>query len=373
MRVSLTRGVPLKTAGNALTASLLLGTLFGFGGILFSLTNPSAPLTRVRAVFFSGNQPVATDAGMPYLGPQWCAGDCEGSHPVCYKTGQRVRLGVELEVDRWHPSGPVWVVGRDMLGTEFRGEGWIRNNQCVINDLRASRNLPARVRVYEPYEIAWRVSFNGGRSYVRAGITQHRLYVTLDAPRCTPLHESVLDISCRAAAGGSNQSDVVWRIWRAFAARTEAGELRGIHCRQWSGQLLRYWLTEDQQTVAQNHSVEQLLQTGVGTCQAWTELLQQALQAQGVAGVETVCVVPPPGCAGFVMRAGLRAQGNAHPPRYYVNHALVEWDRNFYDPSYGNGPYRGATETAAIAAWRRSTVAGVLYRDVAHSQTMAAR
>ena len=106
---------------------------------------------------------------------------------------------------------------------------------------------------------------------------------------------------------------------------------------------------------------------------SWTELLQQALQAQGVAGVETVCVVPPPGCAGFVMRAGLRAQGNAHPPRYYVNHALVEWDRNFYDPSYGNGPYRGATETDAIAAWRRSTVAGVLYRDVAHSQTMAAR
>lgn len=58
---------------------------------------------------------------------------------------------------------------------------------------------------------------------------------------------------------------------------------------------------------------------------------------------------------------GVRAQGNSNPRSYFNNHAILQHNNSYYDPSYGTGPFSNSSE------WANASVAGLgvylVYRD----------
>jgi hypothetical protein len=132
---------------------------------------------------------------------------------------------------------------------------------------------------------------------------------------------------------------------------------------------------------------------GVGTCQAWTQLLDRTLRAQGITTAETVVVNPARAEAGngvgFLMKTrtflaqsssslapgGLadswqvHGQGTPDPPRGFVNHFLLLVDGGYYDPSYGTGPFRGESEEEAKRSWERMTLGAFVVEQVSAGRT----
>jgi hypothetical protein len=67
-----------------------------------------------------------------------------------------------------------------------------------------------------------------------------------------------------------------------------------------------------------------------------------------------------PGTAPYVYKIGTDAndmigvagQGNANPPPAFLNHFIVEYGGQYYDPSYGTGPF------ADQSAWENASLDG---------------
>ncbi|MEI6084785.1 MAG: hypothetical protein WCS70_10830 [Verrucomicrobiota bacterium] len=337
---------------------------------------------RVTAVTFLDSHAVASDAGQVLAAPHWTTG---ASHPVCYTRRARPHLAVTLHTAPNFSGKTAIVAASADNGLQFYGTGCATGSSLVITRMTADRKLANAVTRYDPLTIAWWVSFDDGRSFHGAGRTRHRLYVTFDEPGLQPLRETLLDIGCRGASGCRDASTTVAGVWRQFSQRNADGTLPGLH--RVDGHLLRYWLDEytplASRVVNQCHSLNAMLAPdanhgileGVGTCQAWSELLESTLRAQGIRNVEVLSIVPPDLKTGFlintlgflgrhppVIAQVIHGQGTPNPPYAFFNHSLVEVNGALYDPSYGNGPFTGPTLTEAVGAWETATV-GALVRD----------
>jgi hypothetical protein len=146
------------------------------------------------------------------------------------------------------------------------------------------------------------------------------------------------------------------------------------------------------------NGIEDLLATGDGRCGSFQELLYFVLKCQGIASTPRG-VYAPKGAAGGVAAAkadylatysadpdtiyfipgidairdvffvknwtlstaarwtvtdlaGLPGQGNPNPIGIFADHALIEYDGEIYDPSYGTGPF------ASIVAWEDASIDG---------------
>ena len=134
------------------------------------------------------------------------------------------------------------------------------------------------------------------------------------------------------------------------------------------------------------NGVKDLLATGDGRCGAYQELFYEVLRIQGIASTQKT-VFAPKGAAGGVAAAkadhlatygtdpdtiytggirdvffvknwtlstaarwtvtdlsGVPAQGKSDPIGIFADHALIEYDGEIYDPSYGTGPFAGILE-----------------------------
>ncbi len=55
---------------------------------------------------------------------------------------------------------------------------------------------------------------------------------------------------------------------------------------------------------------------------------------------------------------GIPGQNNPNPPGSFENHFIVLFNNQYYDPSYGDGPYGGQTLDIAHAAWEDASIDG---------------
>jgi hypothetical protein len=364
----------------------------------------------LQCLSFLGGHDVSSDEGHPYTAPQWTASVLPGNvvkkpttgFPVCYTRGAVMHVSAEFHLQRAVNQHGVRVVGKGPDGLKFIAQVNVANDHFSIANVRANTKLSGAVQFFDPFRIRWKVSFDEGTTWIPAGTTENRLYVTLSKPETEPLYETLLDIGCRHATGCADSSTATSAIWHSFQKRNADGTLPGVARKsvdgfgQPDGHTMRYWLEEKDplnlQLSEKCHELRDLLNphpvdsrlNGVGTCQAWTELLEDVLKAQGIADVEQVVVTPANGRtylgAGFLVKTRafyeaclrnlpvtdlqemlstlptIHGQGTVNPPTGFVNHSLVLVSGTYYDPSYGNGPFTGVNDTEAKHAWERATL-----------------
>jgi hypothetical protein len=230
-------------------------------------------------------------------------------------------------------------------------------------ELTSSGPLPNEVGCFDTANIEFYAA-SPGEAMSSAGTSRNTLYVTLDDPSGTPAYWTLLDISCRAAAGSTTQEAVVTRSFVPFTSRALT--------RKRDGSGLTYWNPDT--TTATNTQL--LLSSGdaSGQCGSWSEFLIDMYKVHGITASEKVLVVRTipdwqGSRAGFLVKnwnfvgagsqpapfthvmwtecvkqPGIPGQRNANPPPAFFNHFIVRSFGKFYDPSYGGGPIAGHTE-----------------------------
>lgn len=378
-----------------------------------------ASKVTVQELTFLGGHRVASDSGVRYSFPSWRDTSHDGTanqpgedhFPVCYTRGSFVRVMATIRARGFADGRKARVVGLGTSGLRFETTAEVTGGRIFLLVILSDRPLPDAVRFYDPFRIDWKVSLDGGTTWLTAGATENRLYATLADPKTKPLYETLLDIGCRNAGGLSDASSVIAAVWNDFANRNADGTLPGVKRKamdgfnQHDGIAMRYWFEEGSplnRSVSDHcHQLRSILDSssedralnGVGTCQAWTELFEHTLRAQGIVTAETVVVNPARAAAGvgvgFLMKTRaflaqsspslapvgvadlweVRGQGTPNPPRGFVNHFLLLVEGAYYDPSYGTGPFRGATDDEAKHCWERVTLGAFVVDQVAAGET----
>jgi hypothetical protein len=184
------------------------------------------------------------------------------------------------------------------------------------------------------------------------------VYVTYGAPvQGTQLFHTVVHIGCNKAKGisGPNKDqEIVDAIWSEFADRDVK--------RADGGSSLSYWKGQNPEGF-----VPGLVRTRDGNCGAWARFMRETIKSQGISGarvkgIQTTCPqwgkltiggqdVP---IYGQLVVRDQPAQGGSPSRRIFSNHALVEHNSLFYDPSYGGNPYQSLVE------WQNDTIETLL-------------
>jgi len=167
----------------------------------------------------------------------------------------------------------------------------------------------------------------------------------------TWIYETLLYLTCRAANGESDETNVVRYIWRDVA---------DLDVRRIDGQQLTYWKDNKmgaRQTIG-------LLSKTNGNCEAWASFLRDSLLSHGIIAHKIMAF--PIADGGILVRNwrfkeeshgfppypyivgmdafdewGIAGQGNPNPPGYFNGHWITEWRSTYYDPSYGTKPVSG--------------------------------
>ena len=138
------------------------------------------------------------------------------------------------------------------------------------------------------------------------------------------------------------------------------------------GTPMTYWGTIP--LPSQCQTLAGLLAQADGSCVAWSQLFDQALEVQGIDSASVVEVTANPnivpGAEQFLVKDwtftglgtsgnsdfpyivgidamnedGVPGQGNVEPPPAFENHFVVRFGGQIYDPSYGIGPFNSENE-----------------------------
>jgi len=260
-------------------------------------------------------------------------------------------------------------------------------DELTITNVLAEAPLPNEIGFVGPMIITWRVSRDDGVTWLCGAKSDNRVYVLLGQPLLPSLYETVVHLGCSNAGTLTNPDQVLAAVWSDFTDRdVRRKPIDGFNTPD--GVQMKYWNPPG--------SASQTLQgmladpNGNGTCVTWSQLLQETLRAQGIGGAQIYELTPVytddpefgsnrgvmlvenwrfigagsvlPGCEPFthlesetVDESGVLGQGNADPPGGFYNHFIGYYDGEWYDPSYGAGPYADQVswEDASIDGYRK--------------------
>ncbi|NJL26869.1 MAG: hypothetical protein HC897_02795 [Thermoanaerobaculia bacterium] len=274
------------------------------------------------------------------------------------------------------------------------------NGRITASGLITTGPLPDEIRRFDPFEIAWQVSLDDGASWLEAGKSENRLFVTLADPITSPLYETLLDVGTRNANGQTTDEGAVAAIWADFA-----GPIPGVrrklldgHNRA-DGTEMRYWVEEGSPIYPEVFAFCQTFQAminptpddprlnGIGTCNAWARVFHETIRAQGITDSKIVFVTANQPGATFLVKnwdftlsgsapvvctpfshlrsetsdlLGIAGEGTLNPPAEFPSHFIVLFNDKYYDPSYGAGPFGGSTGLEARLAWENASIDGFL-------------
>lgn len=343
------------------------------------------------------------DYGTPHWLDNNLDGDAEdgGEHayPAAYTRDGLVKLtSLRFGVT---PSGldlddvPVRGFGPD--GVVFEATGYTSGSQLIVpGTITAAAALPNTVVYYAAFEIVWEVALDGVHYYA-AGTSYNPMYVTYNDPLGAGL-ESYFYIGTQAAHGQAAVQDVVDAIWAEFAD-LEVFNVYGEQLGYYRGQLCASDCTY--------YSADTLVYYTNSQCGGWADLLIQCIRTQGISGTQFITIEPrgtpflpldcgswPQPAAGFLVNdyffqiglpgpcppypfefndpcgyysawpqprvtdmVGIPGQDNPNPASWFARHFIVKFNGQYYDPSYGAGPFSGTTEEATLA-WEQGAMAG---------------
>ena len=280
----------------------------------------------LKSVTFSGTgyEGVLQDNGNAYGSPQWvdnsnppngnATDSGDDDFPVCYLRNTDV------------VAKPVFtMVGAGSGSYEIKGTGAAAggvsltfpptnasfSGGTLTATLTSSNALPNLIEDLSPLTINWEYSPNGGKSWIPDGASANRVYVILAKPvGNVQLYESVLDISCRNAAGTAVVATAVADIWKNFQSAPHSNPVQGVKRKAIDGYNvadgveMTYW----NPVVNSCQSMAAMLASanGDGTCVAWSSLFQATLEVQGITGTSILEITADqninPNADGFLVK-----------------------------------------------------------------------
>ncbi len=334
---------------------------------------------RIHQVEFSGDHTVIQDNGSAYMGADWLDanddgdGNDAGDHrfPIAYTRSQTVQI-----------SGARFLMGTDVtMSILVRGTGdftfgpvtvSVSGDKATATGLAASSPLPGEVRFYNPLNIDWEISFDGGASYYGTGTSDNRIYVTLRDPVGGYRHETLYHVGSSNAQGATDEHTVIANVWGDFTDRdVRRKPIDGFNATD------NHQLTYYASYLTGNLTTPALLAFGDGQCGSWARFFLDILKVQGVdQSGDFVLVRPSDASEGFLVNdwtfsgagvsgdvdypflnipdavmyydthygwrysdvsddAGAPGQGTSNPASMFGNHQFVFLGGVYYDPSYG--------------------------------------
>ncbi len=349
---------------------------------------------RIKEITFSDNHTVERDTLGSFSSPEWQSMVAAADNaPLCYTRDTKIKMTVKFAVTRQPTaSEPVQIEGEVSIGSSTMqwtkiitvGSG---DTEVSATNMASNIELPNEVNCYDPLTIAWRAN-PASTGWSSAGSSSHIVYVVLADPSGTPVYWTLIDISCRAAAGKTTEDDVVANAYRPFQSRALT--------RKRDSQNLTYWNPDT--TTTTNTSQLLARANGSGQCGAWAEFLIDMYKCHGISSADKVYIVrnqrrteaflvknwnfigtgshSPPWThtlgAECVVLPGVSGQRNPNPPPAFENHFIVIHNGQFYDPSYGSTPFANQTtwENASIDGLFKPGTPGLAgYKKSAHSTT----
>ncbi len=226
----------------------------------------------------------------------------------------------------------------------------------------STNTLPNRVDCVDNWTIAWEHKLEDG-TWVNADSTAHLLYLTLRAPQAD-VYFTLLDISCRAAAGKTSENDLVAFSFLPFTTHTD--DNNGFPRKGDDVKLTYYLDGVDTPADDNTYTTEGILRSpdGTGRCGGWASLLIHMWKIHGVTATQRWFVravatefadmdkrflvknidfsspgtlvgrYPYQGAAGLKLD-GAPGQGKKNPQFDFGDHVVVKHGGKLYDPSYG--------------------------------------
>lgn len=330
-------------------------------------TTEPCPLSMIHAelvveeITFLDNHVVEQDTLGDFPSPEWVRGRSVSTNsPVCYTRNKPVKVDVKFKVVRGPSASEVVTIqGEARAGSVnmlFSGSVNVSpsDSYVTLSSVSASNNLPNEVDCLDMFDIKWKYN-PANTSLVSAGNSSHLIYVTFDDPSGTPPYWTLLDISCRAAAGEATEAGLVSKAYAPFQGRALN--------RKRDGRGLTYWNPD---TTTCTNTRELLAHAdGSGQCGSWSELLIDMFKCHGITSAAKIYIGKsiPAGTIGFLVKdwnfigsgtgaapwthimgsecvdlPGVPGQRNPNPPGGFFNHFIVLHDGQLYDPSYGSAP-----------------------------------
>jgi hypothetical protein len=335
----------------------------------------------LKEIAFTGNNPVDNDTAGNFPAPEWKTGRAQDKQaPVAYVRNMKVALDATFAVDAAPSVGEaVEITGKAIFGSaslEWTGTVTVKPGDAEAKvSLESAKTLPDEVGCFEAVDIAWQ-SKPKGRPSASAGTSRNILYVTLGKPSGTPNYWTLLDISCKGAAGARDENALVKGCFQPFT-RT-LGDGKGFK-RKRDGKELSYYKQGAGTPGSGVYTCADLLSRADGTarCGAWGEFLVAMHKVHGITSSQAIGMVPasasllivrncafPGSGSGIVPNThkgmtecikndGIPGQGKDNPQFTFSDHALVRHSTGIYDPSYGVGPLRN------LKAWEDAGVGGI--------------
>ena len=357
------------------------------------------------------------DNTVTYSGPHWYDHDLDGnaspsttgdrSCPAAYKKSSTPKLDASFLI----PLAGEGEAVRAMAVITQRGGGNLilplttlsrvsTGATFVMPATAATAAFENAVRCYNagaadgdpitPLKIEWKVKI-GDAPLATFAKTRHTLYLTYDDPKKTNKgttdirEETLFYIGCRyAPAAASGQQAVVDAVFNHFKTLNVQRVKKSTATPD--GNAMTYW-----KGLNPPADTKGLLSSGDGKCGAWARFFVDVLRAQGIDSDLRTITPPAHGPAqqaaliadikaafgvsqtgDMVEQAlyvknwdlsagpffatdeiGIPGQGNNNPHSAFKDHSLVKFGSQYYDPSYGAGPFADMQtwESASIATY----------------------
>jgi len=349
---------------------------------------PCCSAVAIKELAFTGNNVIEKDTTGNFVPPEWVDGRAQTDQaPVAYARNRRISFNAKFRVTTaaCRSGESVAVRGTATFGSaslEWTGTVTVNPGDAeVAVSLTSNNPLPNEVGIFESSDISWQMN-PCGQGWGGAGTSRNVIYVTLGNPSGTPNYWTLLDLSCRAAAGETTAAGVITKAFDSLRSRA-------IN-RKRDGHDLTYW---NPQNACTSTNTAQLLAAanGAGQCGSWAEFLIDMYKVHGITNGDKILIVrtqaawaansegflvkhwvfdhPPASSASSYTHwvpsqcrpgAHLPGQRNSAPPPAFYNHFIVRADGKFWDPSYGAGPFTDhlSWENAAIDGLFRDAPAG---------------
>lgn len=336
----------------------------------------------IEELKFSGNNLVEQDTLGNFLQPEWQMGRAQAKQaPVAYARATRISCTPKFKITtapcRMETVAVKGTATFGALSLEWAGTVTVNPGDTLVEAPTAfssNKPLPNEVGIFDPCDITWQAN-PGNAGWGPAGVTNNVMYVTLGNPVSTN-YWTLLDISCRAAAGKANENDFIESSFAPFAGRL--GDGNGFK-RKRDGTELTYYKFGSDTPSASVFLCSDLLSRadGTGRCGAWARFLVAMHEVHGVTSSKVIGVVPKSagllivknctfsstgslptpfthkGVSECVKDDGLPGQGKSNPQFTFGDHALVQHLTGIYDPSYGVGP------KPDIKTWEDGGIVGI--------------
>jgi len=227
---------------------------------------------------------------------------------------------IETVIDGTGFGGNLEQVGElKISGTKITGEFIIKTAQEKIGTHTISWKWEGDIELEDA---------PGGQIKTDLGESEHTIYIVGGIPNTNVrAYEYAVKLGCKWAEGTEGGDTTFWGIWNSFegipSPNPQEKNLKYDHVGEWT-------------------TTNELLTNDEGKCGAWTDFFKDTVGVHGIDVVQVVIRPMPP--YDILVTHPISGQANFNPTRVFINHAIVWYGGQYFDPSYKVEPYVGLTK-----------------------------